>query len=69
LCCFSEHWPQDDAIAEITGLTIGQVRYRIMKAESIGRRKGQPTQRTLYRRGESPAVQAVIKPSRQEQRG
>src|SRR4051812_5404938 len=51
---------QDEAISNITGLTVGQVRYRIMKAEE-GRRKGELTMRTLYRKGDSPAVQAVIR--------
>lgn len=50
----------DDAIASITGLTIGQVRYRLAKAWA-GRRKGQATARMQYRRGDSPAVQAVIR--------
>jgi hypothetical protein len=50
----------DVAIAQITGLSLGQVRYRLLKAEE-GRRKGEPTARTKYRTGTSDVVQSVIK--------
>lgn len=49
----------DDAIAEITGLTRNQVRYRIQRSEA-NRGKGQPTSRAKYRKGQSEVVQTVI---------
>lgn len=50
----------DQAISDITGLSKGQVSYRLMRAEA-GRRKGDPTSRALYRKGNSDVVQTVIK--------
>lgn len=47
------------AIAEYTGLTEGQVQYRIGKAET-DRRKGEATARQLYRTGKSTVAQSVV---------
>lgn len=47
------------AIADYTGLTEGQVQYRIGKAET-GRRKGEATARQMYRTGKSPVAQSVV---------
>jgi len=48
------------AIAEITGLTDGQVMYRIMKFEDATRRKNERTSRYKYRNGKGEVAQALI---------
>jgi hypothetical protein len=47
------------AISNYTGLTEGQVAYRIEKSER-GRRKGDSTQRTMYRQGRSGVAHVVV---------
>jgi len=47
------------AIAGKTGLTECQVSYRLGKSEQ-GRRRGDPTQRSLYRQGMSPIASLVV---------
>lgn len=49
-----------DAIADMTGLTPGQVGYRIMKFENAVRRKGEKTSRYKYRSGKGEIAQAMI---------
>ncbi len=48
------------AIADITGLTVGQVMYRIMKFEGAVRRSGEQTSRRKYRDGKGEIATALI---------
>lgn len=49
-----------EAISGITGLTEGQVMYRIMKFEDAVRRRGESTSRRKYRDGKGEVAQALI---------
>ena len=49
-----------EAIAGMTGLTPGQVGYRIMKFENATRRKGEKTSRYKYRSGKGEVAQALV---------
>jgi len=47
------------AICDITGLTVGQVMYRLMKTER-GKRTGERSSRMKYRNGDGDIAKAVL---------